>query len=162
MWYVHCIYGFHIPNYSKALKSTKHWFSHWLREWSHPYQQRPGSWRSPTSHPCTASVAKNPAKPTLPGWSWHTRHQRSQMPKIWQVYFKEEGQTDSTEDTDLQCSHDAVFSKCSLHVLGIKHLLFMQTHILSHSTFNTSQKTLVKTRAIAEQNKYSSTAPITY
>jgi hypothetical protein len=62
---------------------------------------------------------KDPAKPTLPGWSWHTRHQRSQMPKTWQVYFKEEDQTDSTDDIDFQCSHDAVFSKCSFHVLYI-------------------------------------------
>jgi hypothetical protein len=71
------------------------------------------------------------------------------------VYFKEEGQTDSTEDIDFQCSQDAVFSKCSFHVLGIKHMLFMETHTHSHSTFNTSLKILVKATAVAEQTEYS-------
>jgi hypothetical protein len=105
---------------------------------------------------------KDPAKTTLPGWTWHRRHQRSQVPKTWQVYFKEEGQTDSTEDTDFECSHNAGFSKCSFHVLGIKHLLCTQTHTLSHSTFNTSLKIPVKTTAVAEQTEYSWTTPISY
>jgi hypothetical protein len=151
--YIYWTYSFHNPNYSKALKSNKHWFSHWLREWSHPYQQRPGSWRFLPSHPCTASVVKDPAKPTLPGWTWHTHHQRSQVPKTWKVYFKEEGQTNSTEDIDFKCSHDAGFSKCSFHVLGIKHFIFMQTRTLSHSIFNTRLKISVKT-AVAKQTEY--------
>jgi hypothetical protein len=63
------------------------------------------------------------------------------------VYFKEEGQTDRTEDLDFKCSHNAMFSKCSFYVLGIKYVLFMQTHTHSHSTFNVSLKINVKTTA---------------
>jgi hypothetical protein len=57
---------------------------------------------------------KDPAKPTPPGWSWQTHHQRSQTPKTSQVYVKEESECDSSENLK-KYSHDDGFIPCLSH-----------------------------------------------